>query len=185
LLESAPSTRFAKDIYEIDTLIKQMINETRALTFELSSPLLYELGLEAAIEQLTEQMREQHGIQFNFTHDRQSKPLDDDVRVLVFQAVRELLVNAMKHSQASHVDVHMKRKDGCLCTTIEDDGIGFDTSQINSLSKRTRGFGLFSIRERLSLIGGHIEVESGNGSGTLVALTIPLKQDRINGESRK
>ena len=177
LLESAPSNRFARDINEIHGLIKQMISDTRALTFELSSPLLYELGLEAAIEQLTEQMGEQCGIKFNFISDGQSKPLDNDVRILIFQAVRELLVNAMKHSQASHVDVCMNRNDGYLCTTVEDDGVGFDTSQINSQSKRTKGFGLFSIRERLHFVGGHMEVEPGKGNGTRIVLTVPLQQD--------
>ena len=177
LLELAKSTRFVKDIDEIHSIIKQMISDTRALTFEISSPLLYELGLDAAIEQLTEQMGEQCGIKFNFISDRQSKPLDNDVRVLVFQAVRELLVNAMKHSQASHIDVNMEKNDGYLYTTVEDDGIGFDTSQNNTQSKRTKGFGLFSIRERLHFIGGHMEVEAGKGSGTRVVLTVPLQQD--------
>ena len=82
----------------------------------------------------------------------------------------------MKHSQASHIDVNMKKNDGYLCTTVEDDGVGFDTSQINSQRKKTMGFGLFSIRERLHFIGGHIEVEAGKGSGTRVVLTVPLQQ---------
>jgi signal transduction histidine kinase len=176
LLESASSTRLAKDINEINTLIKQMISDTRTLTFELSSPLLYDLGLEAAIEQLTEQMREQYGIQFTFTNDGQSKPLDNDVRILIFQATRELLVNAMKHSQARHVNVIMKKYNGYLCTTIQDDGIGFDTSQLNSYMKKLKGFGLFSIRERLHLIGGQMEVKSTKGYGTRVVLTVPLNQ---------
>jgi len=145
LLESAPSARFAKDVGEIDAIIKQMINQTRALTFELSSPLLYELGLEAAVEQLTEQMQEQYEMRFNFAHDNQPNPLDDKVSVLVFQAVRELLVNSVKHSKARLIEVHMKRNDDYLYTSVEDDGIGFDTTQIYSHKKKTKGFGLFSI----------------------------------------
>jgi PAS domain S-box-containing protein len=175
LLEELPSTRTKKVIDEVDTLLKHMITETRALTFELSSPLLYELGLEAAIEQLTEQLQEQHGIQFSFKNDRHHKPLDDDIRILVFQAVRELLINAVKHSQASLIKVSLKRVNNRLCTYVEDNGTGFDTSQFSNNRKRFKGFGLFSIRERLNLVGGNIEIKPMTETGTQIILTVPLK----------
>ncbi|GAG69770.1 unnamed protein product, partial [marine sediment metagenome] len=177
LLGSAPSARFTKYLGETNTLIKQIINETRSLIFELSSPLLYELGLEAAMEQLTEQMQEKYGIVFTFEDDRQPKPLDDDIRVLLFHMVRELLINITKHAQACHARVRMKRQDGDLRITVEDDGVGFDASQVNADKWRTKGFGLFSIRERLHYIGGHMEIESKRGNGTQVILTTSLKQE--------
>ena len=177
LVEAARSTRFAKPLNEIQTLIKRLIDEVRTLTFEVSSPLLYELGLEAAVERLTEQMGEEHGVKFNFEDDGQPKPLDNDIRVLLFQAVRELLINITKHAQARYARVHMERHDGDLRITVLDDGVGFDTSQISPGSKKIKGFGFFSIRERLHQIGGHIEVKSKRGRGTRVTLTIPLKQE--------
>ncbi len=177
LLGSTPSARFAKYLGETNVLIKQIINETRSLIFELSSPLLYEFGLEAAMEQLTEQMQEKYGIVFTFEDDRQPKPLDNDIRVLLFHMVRELLINITKHAQAYHAGVRVKRQDGDLRITVEDDGVGFDVSQVNSDKRRTKGFGLFSIRERLHYIGGHMEIESKRGSGTQVILTTSLKQE--------
>ncbi len=176
LVEAARSTRFAKPLSEMQTLIKRLIDEIRSLTFEVSSPLLYELGLEAAVERLTEQIGEEHGVKFNFEDDGQPKPLDDDIRVLLFQAVRELLINITKHAQARHARVRMERHDGDLRITVLDDGVGFDTSQISPGSKKIKGFGLFSIRERLRHIDGHIDIESKQGQGTRVTLTTPLKQ---------
>jgi signal transduction histidine kinase len=176
LVEAARSTRFAKPLSEIQTLIKRLIDEVRSLTFEVSSPLLYELGLEAAVEHLTEQIGEEHGIKFNFEDDGQPKPLDNDIRVLLIQAVRELLINITKHAQARYARVRMERHDGDLRIIVLDDGVGFDTSQISPGSKRIKGFGLFSIRERLHQIGGHIDIESEQGRGTQVTLTVPLKQ---------
>ena len=177
LVKSALSTPFAEPLNEICSIIKQLIDQLRSLTFELSSPLLYELGLEAAVERLTEEIQEQHGVLLNFEDDGQPKPLDNDIRVLVFQAVRELLINITKHAQARHASVCMKRHDGNLRITVVDDGVGFDTSRISPDSKRTKGIGLFSIRERLHQIGGHIEVKSKRGHGTRVTLAVPLKQE--------
>lgn len=177
LVESAPPDHFAQPLSEINTLINQIIKETRSLTFEVSSPLLYELGLEAALERLTEQFQEQHGILFSFEDDEQPKPLDDDLIVLLFQTVRELLVNVTKHAQARYTRVCIKRDDNNIRITVEDDGIGLDTSRTSSSRERTNGFGLFSIKERMHHTGGHIEIESKRGHGTLVTIVAPLKRE--------
>ena len=176
LIDSAPSAPFAEPLVEIQALIKQLMKEARSLTFELSSPLLYELGLEAAVEQLTEEIQEKYGVLSNFEGDRQPKPLDDDVSVLLFQAVRELLINVSKHAQARNVTVSIKKQENSIRITVEDDGAGFDTARIISSTKRTKGFGLFSIHERLHFVGGHIKVESECGRGTRVTLMAPLKR---------
>ena len=81
-------------------LIEQTIDYTRSLTFELSPPILYDLGFEAAVEWLGELLQEQYGIRLKVAADRNPKPLSDEIRVLLFQLVRELLVNVVKRSQA-------------------------------------------------------------------------------------
>ena len=175
LRETVSSTDVAVSIDEIRELLDQIIQDTRSLTFELSSPILYELGLEAAVESLAEQVQKQHGILSTFEDDGQHKPLDDDVRVVLFQAVRELLVNVAKHAQANSVKVSIQRYDSDIRIGVEDDGVGFDTSEIGY---STNGFGLFSIRERLDYLGGHLEVRSEPGRGTLVTLVAPLKSEK-------
>lgn len=177
LRASASSTGLAEPLDEIHELIDEIIQETRSLTFEVSSPILYELGLEAAVEWLVEQIQEQHGLLSHFEDDRQPKPLDDDVRVLLFQAVRELLTNVAKHAQAHNVKVSLRREDSNIKITVEDDGNGFDTSDVASHWSRAEGFGLFSIRERLGHLGGRLEVESKPGHGTWATLAAPLKRD--------
>jgi PAS domain S-box-containing protein len=179
LRASASSTGIAEPLNEIHELVDEIIQETRSLTFEVSSPILYELGLEAAVEWLAEQIQERHGILYDFEDDRQPKPIDGDIRVLLFQAVRELLTNVAKHAQAHSVKVSIGRDDSNIKITVEDDGIGFDMSETGSHWSRNEGFGLFSIRERLDYLGGRLEVESEPGRGTWATLTAPLKRDEV------
>ncbi|MCK4723422.1 MAG: ATP-binding protein, partial [Dehalococcoidia bacterium] len=129
-------------------------------------------GLEPALEWLVEQVQAEHGIRCTFEDDGQTKPLGDDARGFVFWVVRELLMNVVKHAEAQAVTVSVCRDDSELRMVVEDNGVGFDTSE---MEWRTRGFGLFSIRERLTEFGGQFEVKSELGRGTRVILVVPLE----------
>lgn len=174
LAELVRSSKVAKDLQEISDLVAQTIKSTRNLTFELSPPVLYELGFEPALEWLTKQVRHQHGLSTEFTDDGKAKPLDDDVCILLFQAVRELLVNVVKHSEAKNVSVSARRLDSEVQVSVEDDGVGFDTAQASSADQSSSGFGLFSIHQRLGHIGGHLDIESEPGKGTRISLVAPI-----------
>lgn len=173
LKELATSPSLVRVINEIRELTDQAIQYTRSLTFELSPPILYELGFEAAIEWLGEQIIKKQGMQFTFQDDGQPKLMDNETRVFLFQAVRELLLNSAKHSQANTVTVSICKEDNNIRINVEDDGIGFDTSKIDTV----RGFGFFSIRERLNYIGGHLKIKSEPGHGTLITIIAPLKEE--------
>jgi len=164
-----------KELNEIRELIGQAIHYGRTLTFELSPPILYDLGLEAALEWLTEQVEEQNAITREFVNDGQPKPISDDIRVVLFTAVRELLVNVVKHSAAKHVKVTIRRIDDNISIHVADDGAGFNASKKSYHLAEARGYGLFSIRERLHSLGGHMDVRSGVGRGTRIILQAPLK----------
>ncbi len=172
----ATSPELVKSIDDMCSLLSQIIQDTRSLTFEISPPVLYKLGLESAIEWLAEQIRQQHGIQIEFEDDRQPKPLNDAFRVLIFRATRELLMNIVKHSKAQHAKISVKREGDNIRIEIEDDGIGFQLSDINNYSHGNGfgGFGLFSVRERLSDLGGDFEVRSEPGKGTRIKMLSPL-----------
>jgi signal transduction histidine kinase len=163
----------AGELEKTGSLLEQAIRDTHSLTFKISSPILYELGLEAALEWLTEQVQKDHGISVRFVADGQPQTLDDDVRVLLFQAVNELLVNVVKHARAQNVEVSMRREGGNLKVEVGDDGVGFQMPQMYT-RREHGGFGFFSIRERLRPWGGLLEVQSEPGSGTHVILTVPL-----------
>jgi signal transduction histidine kinase len=161
------------ELEKTGSLLEQAISETHSLTFKISSPILYELGLEAALEWLTEQVQKDQGISSRFLSDGQPAPLDEDVRVLLFQAVNELLVNVVKHAQANNVEVSLRREGENLKVEVGDDGVGFQMPQ-SDFRREYCGFGLFSIRERLRPWGGTLEVQSEPGAGTHVILTVPL-----------
>jgi len=179
LRESTP-TNLIESLDEIRDLTEQIIRYTRSLTFELSPPILYDLGFEAAVEWLGEEILKEHGILFHFKNDEQTKPLNDEARVLLFQAVRELLVNIAKHAQAREAKVSIQKVGDNIRINIEDDGIGFDTSKIDSYL-RSGCFGLFSIRERLNRMGGYLEIESEPGKGTRIYIIAPLSPKSKNG----
>ncbi|MFH1570333.1 MAG: sensor histidine kinase [Gemmatimonadota bacterium] len=158
----------------IRTLVDQTIQDVRSLTFELSPPILYELGLEPAVEWLAELMQAEHGLEIAVDRDDAPRPLGNGVPVLLFRAVRELLLNAVKHAQARRVVITVRRAGGAIEIAVCDDGLGFDAAQLEADADAAPGFGLLSIRERLSNLGGAFRIESQVGHGTRATLTAPL-----------
>jgi len=180
--DSKPSSSadLAVVLNETSRNIEQIIQEVRTLTFDLSSPILYELGFEAAVaEWLTERIGKGHGIATEFEDDEQPKPLDDDTRTVLFRDVRELLTNVVKHAQAKKVKVSIRKDRSRIHVIVEDDGRGFDPEKVAATAAKNGVFGLFSIRERLKQLGGNIEIESGSGHGTRVTLLAPLKSKSL------
>jgi PAS domain S-box-containing protein len=175
LLDLAKTSVFVENLREIREYVEQAIQYTRSLTFELSPPILYDLGLEAALEWLGEQIEEQHAIHCEFEADSHAKPVSDEVRVFLFTAVRELLVNVAKHANARKVKVTVRKIEDNLSIHVADDGIGFNAAKMNFYLDENKGFGLFSIRERLHHLGGLAEVKSQRARGTRIVLTAPLK----------
>ncbi len=176
-LEDLRKTVPGDTLGEIIKLVEQIIKDTRSLTFELSPPVLHELGFEAALEWLTKQAREQHPITIEFIDDGLPKPLGKDMRVVLFQAVRELLINVTKHAHAQMVKVSARRTGDTIQIQVEDDGTGFDPFEVASRRGKEGGFGLFNISERLGYLDGSMEINSMPGSGTRVILTAPLKSE--------
>ncbi|MBA7662461.1 hypothetical protein ES703_70490 [subsurface metagenome] len=176
-LQQPSSDGYTKQVASILELVDQAIQRTRSLTFDLSPPILYELGLEAALEWLAEQFQKQHGIIFKVEDDGKPKPLADTCRSLLFMATRELLINVIKHANAQNVSISIQRVGKKVRVIVQDDGVGFNSSQIE---RQTNGFGLFSIRERLRYIGGNFNLKSRCGHGTRVSLVAPLCSGGVN-----
>ena len=141
----------------------------------MSSPILYKFGLVAALEELLkDKVRGEHHIHCQFTDDGQPKPLSQDVLVLLFQSVRELIINMIKHAQAHEVSRDIRREIDSIRIEVTDDGIGFDVSEVLSFPSRKRSVGLFNILERLDYIGGQLDMESQPGCGSRFTLVAPL-----------
>jgi PAS domain S-box-containing protein len=159
-------------VNDIRQMIEKCIKQIRSFTFELSPPILYEVGLEAALEWLADETEKESGIKIKLICDKKPKPLTDEMRVFLFSAVRELLVNVVKHAQAHHASVSVKRKDGDIIIVVRDDGHGIKAFDVKLLKKG--GYGLFSIRERLNLYGGNFEIDSMPKRGTRISIRCPL-----------
>ena len=168
-------------IEEVWKLIDQTIQDTRTLTFQLSPPILHELGLEPALEWLVETFRARHGIDTTFTEDGRRKPLGSDLAGLLFQCVQELLINAAKHGQPSRVRVSSRRRGNKILLEVIDNGCGFDPSQVQATAQNQPGYGIFSIRERLGALGGSMQLRSRPGHGTAVILSAPLPDEEPDG----
>ncbi len=163
-----------KALDESLALLERTIQSSRNLTYELSPPVLHELGLCAALEWLVHQLRANFGIAGQFFDDLLPKPLSDDLRIVLFQAVRELLTNVGKHSRANMARVSAKVVAGELCLEVVDDGVGFDPGLYRTLRQGTNGMGLFSVRERMAHLETRMEIISAPGQGTRVILHAPL-----------
>jgi len=163
-------------INHIREQVEQAIKQTRTLTFEMSPPELYTLGLGPAVEELARRFTEARNLKCSVEDYGPPMRLTDHVKILLYRSVRELLINAAKHAQAEAVKISIRQVNDQVRITVEDDGIGFDATSFDGMPhNKPTGFGLFSIRERLTHIGGRLDIQSGSGQGTKITLSAPLE----------
>ena len=168
----------AESIREITNQLNVAVEQTRTLSFDLSPSILYDLGFEVAIEDLVDKMFKERNIQYRFECCSNPKPLSDEIKILLYRSVREVLINSIKYSDAAHIRVSLFRLNSEIYIQVEDDGIGFDVSIFDNYSTQRKGFGIFSIRERLNHIGGRLEIISTEGKGAKVTLIAPLNIEK-------
>ncbi len=171
-----PPEKFAETISELKAHISQSIEEIRSLTFQLSPPLLYEVGFEAAVEWLCEEFEGKYGFHVEFSDDGSAKPLNEETSVALFQMVRELLINVAKHARANRLSLSIGRSRNRIKVIIADDGIGFNKSDSFWHRSKKSGFGLFNIRQRIEHMGGEFVIDTEAGKGTCVTLLLPLRE---------
>jgi PAS domain S-box-containing protein len=164
---------------QIGALLNEALRVSRSLTADLSPPILHEAGLKAGLQWLSRSMFDKHGLKVEMITEADPKGLADDVRVFLFEAVRELLFNAVKHSESASAKVGLRVSGKELHVTVRDYGVGFEPAIPSGQKTSTAGFGLFSIRERIGLFGGRFEIESHSGGGTQVVMTVPLDLAQI------
>jgi CheY-like chemotaxis protein len=167
----APSEPVSEAKHHLD----EAIAAARSLTFELFPPVLQHSGLPAALTWLANWTHEKHKVYVQVVADPHADSARKDVRTLLFESVRELLFNAVKHAHADRATLELALDaDDQLCITVTDQGIGFEPAALDDRSKTGQvGWGLFSIRERLTLLGGRFDVDSAPGRGTRVRLIAP------------
>lgn len=161
------------DLDQVQGWLSEAITITRNLSINLSPIVLQGEGLTEAVLWLASQMKEQHGLQIEVDAGENLSQLDDHMRVLLFQAVRELLFNVVKHAGTSMATVRLTQENGSGHITVSDSGNGFDAATVMNDPKTAHG--LLIIQDRLGLMGGNMEVYSVPGDGTRVTIKIPIK----------
>ena len=162
-------------VSEAKRQIEDAIAAARSLSFELYPPVLHLAGLPAAMTWLANWTYDKYRLQVRVTADTRADSARKDVRTLLYESVREVIFNAVKHAHADRVTLDLALDDDDqLRITIADEGVGFEPARLDDRSKAGQvGWGLFSIRERLSLLGGRCDIESAPGKGTRVQLVAP------------
>lgn len=159
---------------ELARTLDEAISASRSLSADLSPPILHQKGLAPGLEWLGRQMEQKHGLRVHVESDPAAEPEAEQIRLFMFEAVRELLLNAVKHAKVLDVRVAMRALDGKETeVTIEDQGVGFDPTQIENSTAAT-GLGLFSIRERLTHLGGRMKIKAAPGEGSRFTLVAPM-----------
>jgi PAS domain S-box-containing protein len=164
----------AEKIKNIARQVGQTMEDAYSLMLELSNPVLYEIGLKAALDTLLQSDFVKHcGIKCKLVTPGQPLNIETDIRVALYQSARELLVNAIKYSKAKQIEIRLDRTQEAVVVAVKDDGIGFDPSTVKPPGKRG-GFGLFNIRESIGGLGGEFTIKTKSGEGTSASVCIPL-----------
>ena len=160
---------------QLQKWLSEAISLTRNLCVDLSPSVLRGEGLAQAILWLCSRMKEQYGLQLQVSAPDHLTHLDDHMRVMIFQTVRELLFNIIKHAGTLDASILLERIDGEGCITISDSGKGFDTNVL--MQEPLAAHGILLLRDRLLLMGGSMTIYSAPGEGTRVVLVFPMHED--------
>ncbi|MGE3979028.1 MAG: PAS domain S-box protein [Nitrospira sp.] len=173
-------------VKDLERILDEALTYTRSLVAKLSPSVLYHLGLPAALQWLAEQMEEHQLVVETAVDVSHTFPkLPDDVAAILFQSVRELLFNVIKHAGSSHVQIALRTTtDQNLVIVVTDQGQGFDADQLDQAPTSTTSFGLFSIKERVEALGGSVHINSHIGHGTSVTLICPITPSQRAGFSQ-
>ena len=166
---SADNQELRRSLAEIRQSLEQTIVDVRQLISDLSPNVLEKLGLAAAVRQLASRFQRTYGASLS-CHIGELPPLDTRIQLVIYRTVQECLTNIAEHSSAERINLSVTTADGVLRLHVEDDGVGFDVDRAFSESS---SFGLTAIRERVSLLGGEVRIES-----------TPIRSAGIKGRSR-
>lgn len=160
---------------EAVNLIDESIDYSRSLVGDLNPPVLQQGGLIAALRWLADSMRKKHDLKVHLDLDESAAPESEEIAVFLFQSIKELLFNVVKHAKVKQATLSLKKVRNKVEIVISDEGEGFDPEEVLSETEESTGFGLYSIRERLNLLKGRLEVRSAPGKGSTFRILSPIQ----------
>jgi signal transduction histidine kinase len=158
LKKRSPSPEINEGLDELDRTIDKFTRGTRSLIFDLVPPVLYDVGLAAAVESLVVDFKKQYNISIRVVDALQDFPINQEIAIFLYKAVREFILNAMKHGGADEMLVSLTRSDHTLAVTVQDNGSGFAPGANPSTLNTDAGFGLFNLKNRAEYYGGGIAI---------------------------
>ncbi len=171
----APEKDFAQSIREVCKLLDTILAVSRSVTTDLFPPIMLDAGLIPSLRWLADEMCEKHGLLVDVSGDK-SINVQEPIRLLIFQSVRELLCNIVKHAKTTSAEVDLGLVDAALLrVVVTDHGVGF-SHDILAARFSSEGLGLFSLRERLAFVGGTLEVANSPRQGAQVSITVPINR---------
>jgi PAS domain S-box-containing protein len=175
-LKKNPQLKFIdEDLMFIETHISEALENSRKITYELSPPVLYQIGIIDDLNLLLEDVEATHKISYRFNRNVNSIKLSDVKSILLYRSIQEVIKNAIKYADASLITLNFDKDDLGIYILIYDDGVGFDTNVLKNLHNHSgSGFGLFTVQERIKNIQGKFTIESKINVGTSVKIFIPL-----------
>lgn len=178
--DSGRKNPMAKEFVEARTLLDEAIHEVRRISQNLRPSILDDLGLLAAVRSVCDEFIERCKIEIETEFSGIVSRLPDNIELVLFRTIQEALNNIEKHSSATHVDVHLNMKDSYIEALIRDNGKGFDFVTLAEKRKKHRGLGLDGMKERVTYLGGTVDVNSKVHRGTEILVQIPWIENSIN-----
>ena len=176
-IQSVDDVVLKKQFDELNQTLISVSKDTRNLIFDLSSPTMHELGLGPAIsEWIDDKLIQRHGLDVQLVDKLKRDSLDFDRSAILYRSVRELLTNIVKYARADKVNVLLEQEGNDIRITVKDNGIGFSPEQARLSVSAEGGLGLFSIEERMTVLGGSMVIDSKAHHGTTIVLMIPHKE---------
>jgi PAS domain S-box-containing protein len=169
MLRTSAGSKLRDALKGIEQLVEQADRSLRAITLQISPPALHELGLVPALQWLCEELQREYGLSVQLIDEGSRAVADERVRVILFRAVRELLVNVATHGAVQTASIHLIGTSDTITVVVEDLGVGFDLEVLQH-----RGDGLFGLRQQMQHVGGEIVINSAAGVGTQVTLIVPV-----------
>ena len=175
LASSTKDQKLVGDISHIKDLVHEAIQESRLLTTDLSPPILYELGFIQAVEWLMDKYNSEYQLRIAFTRKCNEPDLSEEVQVILFRGLNELLHNVVKHANTEYVEICLDVIEEEVVLSVRDHGVGFSTEDYWNNYRTTTCLGLFNLKERLFYVRGRLELESCPGRGANITMAVPQR----------
>ena len=170
-IDNDPS-RARAELTGLKSMVNDTLQDTRRFIFELRPMILDDLGLLPTLKRYLKDYSEQQKIEINYLPSGRERRLPNHVEVAIFRIIQDALSNVARHANAAHVRIALDYSEGSIGLSVEDDGMGFDPSKVRSDNQKT--IGIASMRQRIDMLGGQLNIESQAGRGTRIVAAIPL-----------